>query len=54
MVCLRERITIALTGGARPVMTTIVLAVFATVGVGTLALISYLFYLSHGSRDRLE
>ena len=35
-------------------MTAIVLAVFATVGVGALALISYLFYLSHGSPDRLE
>jgi hypothetical protein len=35
-------------------VTAIVLGLFATVGVGALALISYLFYLSHGSRDRLE
>ena len=34
--------------------TTIILGLFATVGVGALALISYLFYLSHGSRDRLK
>ena len=35
-------------------LTAILLALFATVGVAALALISYLFYLSHGSRDRLE
>jgi hypothetical protein len=35
-------------------MTAIILALFATVGIGTLALISYLLYLTPGPRDRLE
>jgi hypothetical protein len=53
MVCQRERITIALTLEGH-MLTAILLALFATVGVGGLALISYLFYLTHGSPDRLE
>jgi hypothetical protein len=53
MVYLRERITIALTLEGH-MLTAIFLALFATVGVGALALISYLFYLTHGSPDRLE
>jgi hypothetical protein len=35
-------------------MATIVLGFFATIGVATLAFVSYLFYLTPGPRDRLE
>jgi hypothetical protein len=35
-------------------MTAIILGLFATVGVGALAFVSYLYYLTPNSRDHLE
>jgi hypothetical protein len=35
-------------------MTAIVLGLFVTVGIGTLALVSYLFYLTPNHHDHLE
>lgn len=46
------RITIAL--GSEGGMAAIVIGLFATVGIGALALVSYLFYLTPSHRDRLD
>ena len=35
-------------------MAAIILALFATIAIGTLALLSYLLYLTPEPRDRLE
>jgi hypothetical protein len=35
-------------------MAAILLGLFATVGIGTLALVSYLFYLAPSHRDRFD
>ncbi len=35
-------------------MVAIILGLFATIGIGTLALVAYLFYLTPSHRDRLD
>jgi hypothetical protein len=35
-------------------MVAVILGLFVTVGIGTLALVSYLFYLTPSHRDRLD
>jgi hypothetical protein len=47
----RMHITMAQRGGD---MAAIILGFVATVGVGTLALVTYLYYLTPGPRDRFE
>jgi hypothetical protein len=47
-----ERLTIA--PGSENGMVAIILGLFVTVGIATLALVSYLFYLTPSHRDRLD